>query len=963
MSLLRCKSLTGIILSNEECANSVKVTLQKYGWCPCKISSKPVLHSAVQHGNCKLLTWLLGVGASVNAIDGDGNTALHVSALSKLDFSKLKPIVQELQNYKDIQINATNNEKQTPLHLALRRHDDLARMFICAGADIEAEDEVKNHPIHYAVKHWNLEGFNLLVKSGANVNAQNMLFENPLMHFLFQIEYAEIDEYMVTSQLNLPKLMKKLLQFNLSNKTISKGNATPMSDILELEGKYLKQLLPILLYDSKKNIHDALGFCPIHYIVFPRNINKLEELLQLGCDVNARDLWGRTSLHLVLLCYNIYKEDPSPGRSRAECFKRLENVLQAFIQHKASIHIPDKSGRLPLHYALEYGFLQFVNILLSYEDSPATVDIADKTGIVPLHIAAARNYCSVIEMLIEQGANINRVDNFGSSAVHFATFSGAVDAVKVFLTQKADISTKDGQGKTPMDVAKDRHFTKCERLLLEHYCQPQNLSEELQLTINVISADSVQTVRMVREEHPPLLHNSSKFTTCLSNQKIKEIESSLHETSTGRIVFEEKYPHLPLLSHSLPFEDILSEMYKIPGVGLVTTDLPEVSDIASAITTYLEKVLIIVASLDARFTCTLIPSGSFIEKTKVGDPDEFDFMVQLDYFSGLGLMHSYDKILVDRNNVKGIENFVDSTSDPPELFGMDIVQYFHQLFFQALCLAHNHLHPNLQILAYRGILDVILMQKTYETMNSYVLQCVWNGPNYKSLRIDIDIVAVLAFKGPYGSFQQLPYIKCFWEKSDDIKFTSTGISNCLQPSKDVLPEVTETPIIDKCDFVSCKRSPDSVYHLLPHNIWHTGRVSHSVKELSLLSTWSEPVQKAYVYAKMLRHRCFIPSCDFDTIEGTGVSTVSYKQDQFISAYVLKTLLLHMVENDTSIEQSSMYYLKKLYEEIEISAKGKPIYSYFVKGREIEFCKAYKGFYERAYCVLVCECVSKYLEKL
>ena len=517
------------------------------------------------------------------------------------------------------------------------------------------------------------------------------------MHFLFEIRFAKVDEYMITSQLNLPKLMKKLFQFNLSDKTISKGNLTPMSLILDLQGRYSKQFLLILFNDSKKNSHDALGFCPIHYVVLPRNINKLEELLQLGCDVNARDLWGRTSIHLVLLCYSIFEEDPSVVRNLAEDFKRLENVLQAFVQHKASIHIPDKSGRLPLHYALEYGFLQFVSILLSYVDSPATVDIADKTGIVPLHIAAARNYCSVIEKLIEQGANINRVDNYGSCALHFATFAGAGDAVKVLLTHKADISIKDGQGNALIDVAKYRHFRKCERLLLEHCCRPENLSEELPLT----GAHSIQTVRMVKEEHPPLLHNISKFTTSLSSQKIKEIEGSPHETSRGRIVFEEKFPHLPLLSHSLPFEDILSEMYKIPGVGLVTTDLPEVSDIASAITTYLEKVLIIVASLDARFTCTLIPSGSFTEKTKVGDPDEFDYMVQLDYFSSLGLIHSYDKILVDRNDVKGIENFVDFSSDPPVLIGEDIVYYFQQLFLQALGLALDYLHPNLQILAYR----------------------------------------------------------------------------------------------------------------------------------------------------------------------------------------------------------------------------------------------------------------------
>ena len=966
MSSQNCKSLTEIILSNTESANSVKRVLEKYGWRP---HGKSLLHYAVQHGNYRLLTWLLKNGAKVNAIERNGNTALHVSALSKLSFSRLKPIIEELLNCKAININVKNKEKQTPLHLALRRYDNLTKMFITAGADIEAVDKQKNRPIHYAVKHWNLEGFDLLVKSGANVHAQNLFGENPLMHFLGEMWlFAAADESESTAVLNFPKLMKKLLQFNPPSTAICQGNMTPMSAMLYNQGEPSKKILSIFFKNTKKNFLDALGFCPIHYIVLQRNIDKLKELLQLGCDVNARDLLGRTSLHLLLLCCNILEEGPADVGNLEEHFQEMENILQALIQHKASIHIPDKSGRLPLHYALECGLLQFVSVLLSYEDSSSTVDSADKTGIVPLHIAAARNYCSVISMLIEQGANIHKVDNYGSCALHFATFAGAVDAVEVLLTHKADASKKDAQGNTPRHLAKYRHYLKCERLLSEHFAPPEKLSPELQLAGDAISVDSLQTVRMIEEKHPPLLNDISLFTTCLSSQQLKEIEDCqnkedkdyLDKTSNNRIIVEEQFPHLHHLSHSQPFEDILSEMYRVPGVGLVTTDLPEVSDIASAINTYLEKVLAFVGILDARFRCTLIPSGSFIEKTKVGDPDEFDFMVQLDYFTDIELMHSYDKILVDRKNVKEIENFVDLSSEPPELNGSYIAQYFQQLFAKALGLALNYLHPNLQILAYKGIIDTIFQKITFGTKNSYVLQSIWNGPNYKSLRIDIDIVVVLLFKGQYQNFHQWPYLGNFWKnkKPEDLPFSTTGIFNLLPAAV-----FTQSPVsADQWDFVSSNGSLNSGHHLLPQYMDSAGRASFSMKECLLISEWPKPIQKAYLYAKMLRHRCFIPSCDFDTIDGTGVSSVSYTAHQCISTYVLKTLFLHMVANHTTVEQSPIYYLKKLYKEVEIRAKGKLIYSYFVKGREIKLCKGQHRFHKQAYCVFICECVSKYLEK-
>ncbi|KAJ7376595.1 hypothetical protein OS493_033756 [Desmophyllum pertusum] len=59
----------------------------------------------------------------------------------------------------------------------------------------------------------------------------------------------------------------------------------------------------------------------------------------------------------------------------------------------------------------------------------------------------------------------------------------------------------------------------------------------------------------------------------------------------------------------------------------------EVTDIQSSVENVLKDLLLEVEKENPFFKTTLINSGSFYEGTKAGQPDEFDYFVQLDYFS------------------------------------------------------------------------------------------------------------------------------------------------------------------------------------------------------------------------------------------------------------------------------------------------------------------------------------------
>ena len=80
----------------------------------------------------------------------------------------------------------------------------------------------------------------------------------------------------------------------------------------------------------------------------------------------------------------------------------------------------------------------------------------DKRGCNGLHYAARAKKMDFIKRMLEYGLNVNAIDHNGWSSLHWAISSteGSVDVVKLLLGSGCDISIKDKQGRTAVDLAK-----------------------------------------------------------------------------------------------------------------------------------------------------------------------------------------------------------------------------------------------------------------------------------------------------------------------------------------------------------------------------------------------------------------------------------------------------------------------------------------------------------------------------
>ena len=78
-----------------------------------------------------------------------------------------------------------------------------------------------------------------------------------------------------------------------------------------------------------------------------------------------------------------------------------------------------------------------------------------------LHWASIRGYLEISELLVSLGADVNiRTTSYGSTALHIASYQGHLKIVQLLLCQGADMSIRDNYGRSALDWASSNGYLK-----------------------------------------------------------------------------------------------------------------------------------------------------------------------------------------------------------------------------------------------------------------------------------------------------------------------------------------------------------------------------------------------------------------------------------------------------------------------------------------------------------------------
>ncbi|KAG6087213.1 hypothetical protein E4U15_008195 [Claviceps sp. LM218 group G6] len=182
-------------------------------------------------------------------------------------------------------------------------------------------------------------------------------------------------------------------------------------------------------FDAKDGIdapewHDNDGFAPLHLSVMGGHPLTTQALLQ-------GENWQGSSEAKV----QIRKTIPKSGASLALATKaNYEPIVKMLVDAGVDINWTDKTGETALHIAATLGHDACARIILQGSDSQkANIEIVENSySWTPLHVAAVDGSLSVVQLLVQAGADVSKPDASGWTAKEHAALRGHM-AIARFL--------------------------------------------------------------------------------------------------------------------------------------------------------------------------------------------------------------------------------------------------------------------------------------------------------------------------------------------------------------------------------------------------------------------------------------------------------------------------------------------------------------------------------------------------
>ncbi len=357
------------------------------------------LFTAASKGQLRVAEFLLANGAEVNWKSPNGYTALGIAALCGQN-AMVKLL---LDHNADIDAGGV-----TPLFDAAHQgYKVVAETLLAHHANVNAQDDKGNSPLEGAAASGNVAIVELLAAHGANVNFKDNEGRTPLSRAAGVAQNDAVVKALLDAKadpnagdLDLPLLCAIHIQDALSAEMLLQAGANP---------------------NTKGNVDWEERF---YNVLHPNGAPVTPLFLALST--------GQFPLVQLLLKF---KADPNDSQSdgRPVLFEALPatNILEALLDAGAKVDA-----------------LETIKLFNDQTDKRTALDAA----------AAGQNEADAVGILLKHGANPNAQDDLGDAALHWAALFQLADE-KVFsllLEHKANPNARDNNGKTPLDLVKEK---------------------------------------------------------------------------------------------------------------------------------------------------------------------------------------------------------------------------------------------------------------------------------------------------------------------------------------------------------------------------------------------------------------------------------------------------------------------------------------------------------------------------
>ncbi|XP_054841740.1 ankyrin repeat and SAM domain-containing protein 6 [Eublepharis macularius] len=308
-------------------------------------------------------------------------------------------------------------------------HEELVGFLLRRGASVQSRNHCGWSPLMQAARFGHLTVSRILLENGADLNAQNKLGASVLT-MAARGGHISVVKLLLESGAYVDNYDH--LSTVLDNSKEELPAITPLMAAVQHGHEAVVHLLLDWGADCNYTVK-TMGWTPLMLAAVSGRVSLAQQLMNKGANPDHLNILHKTPYEISV---DFKHED-------------MKDYLAPLTTVRPQT---DKQKRQPdIFHALKMGNFQLVKEIM--DEDPAQANVVNDDGASPLMIAAVTGQLPLVQLLVSRNAEIDKQDNVhGWTALMQATYHGNKEVVKYLLNQGADVNLRAKNGYTAFDL-------------------------------------------------------------------------------------------------------------------------------------------------------------------------------------------------------------------------------------------------------------------------------------------------------------------------------------------------------------------------------------------------------------------------------------------------------------------------------------------------------------------------------